>query len=127
MPHQPDLINHPPHYTYGKGMEVIDVIEAFDLPHNDGAALKYLLRWRHKGGVEDLKKCRWYIERMIANAERPTVTYGGDTKEELSRSRGLGGEDRESTVSTLPLPGDIPRPGTYREPSSGAYVPDPRD
>lgn len=42
-----DMVNHPPHYTYGK-MEVIDVIEAFDLDFCEGNAVKYLLRYKHK-------------------------------------------------------------------------------
>jgi len=30
-----------------------------------GNAIKYLWRWRHKNGIEDLKKAQWYIQRMI--------------------------------------------------------------
>lgn len=39
-----DMVNHPPHYTYGK----MEVIEAFDLDFCEGNAVKYLLRYKHK-------------------------------------------------------------------------------
>lgn len=67
-----DLVNHPPHYTQG-GVECIDAIEAalgaegFEA-FCTGNAAKYLWRWRHKGGVEDLRKARWYLDRAIASA-----------------------------------------------------------
>ena len=60
----PDLVNAPPHYTHGP-MEVIDVIEGFELPYHLGNVVKYVLRYKHKGGVEDLKKARWYLDRFI--------------------------------------------------------------
>ena len=68
-----DLVNHPPHYTQG-GVECIDAI-ASATAHLQGqeayctaAAIKYLWRWKLKGGVEDLRKARWYIERIISES-----------------------------------------------------------
>lgn len=31
----------------------------------EGAAIKYLARWRAKGGIEDLKKARHFIDLLI--------------------------------------------------------------
>jgi hypothetical protein len=31
----------------------------------DGNAVKYLSRWRHKNGIEDLKKARHYIDKLL--------------------------------------------------------------
>lgn len=64
----PDNINHPDHYTFG-GVECIDAIRAAlgddrFLGYCEGNALKYLWRWRDKGGLEDLEKAAWYIEKM---------------------------------------------------------------
>ena len=42
-----------------------DIIVANGLDFFEGNALKYLLRWRHKGGVEDLRKARHYIDKLI--------------------------------------------------------------
>lgn len=60
-----DMVNHPPHYNYGNGMEVIDVIDAFDCNYEQGNIIKYVLRYKHKNGVEDLKKAKWYLEHLI--------------------------------------------------------------
>ena len=35
-----------------------------------GNVLKYISRWKEKGGVEDLKKARVYLDRRIAQAEK---------------------------------------------------------
>lgn len=32
-----------------------------------GNIIKYVTREKHKGGVEDLKKARWYLEKLIYN------------------------------------------------------------
>lgn len=63
-----DRVNHPPHYNQGK-IEPIDVIEDWKLGFHDGNALKYIARWRHKNGVEDLRKARWYLDRPIASID----------------------------------------------------------
>jgi hypothetical protein len=66
---QPDLVNHPPHYTDG-GIECIEAIEA-QLTQEEfrgyakGNIAKYLWRERHKGGTESLKKASWYLDRLI--------------------------------------------------------------
>lgn len=74
----PDTVNHPAHYQlrgFPKGFETIDVIAAVtaDLMGMEAVctanALKYLIRWKHKNGVEDLKKARWYLERLIMERE----------------------------------------------------------
>ncbi|MFA7504248.1 MAG: DUF3310 domain-containing protein [Burkholderiaceae bacterium] len=62
-----DPVNRPSHYI-GDGLEVIDVIEDWELGFHLGNALKYILRSGRKGDrIEDIEKARWYIER----AKRP--------------------------------------------------------
>ena len=34
-----------------------------------GCSLKYQWRFEHKGGVEDLEKARWYLDRLIAEVK----------------------------------------------------------
>jgi len=69
----PDAVNHPAHYaSASNGVECIDALEAA----TEGLvgveavctanAIKYLWRWKRKGGVEDLRKARWYLDRLIA-------------------------------------------------------------
>lgn len=67
----PDMVNYPAHYKAQNGMETIDVIEAFtaDLSGLEAVctanAIKYLCRWKHKNGVEDLRKAAWYINKLV--------------------------------------------------------------
>lgn len=66
---KPDMVNHPPHYQSGSGIEVIDIIDDFvDDPasYYKGNIIKYVLRYEKKGGVEDLEKARWYLNKLIA-------------------------------------------------------------
>lgn len=46
-------------------MQPWQIIEAWELDFWEGNALKYLLRWRYKNGVEDLRKARHYIDYLI--------------------------------------------------------------
>lgn len=63
-----ELVNHPEHYN--KGIEVIEFIESWDMDFNTGNAIKYISRHKHKENpLADLKKAKWYVERMIANIE----------------------------------------------------------
>jgi len=64
-----DNVNHPSHYGQGS-IEAIDYIEDF-LNEDEyqgylrGNIAKYLHRWPYKNGVEDLKKARWYLNKLI--------------------------------------------------------------
>jgi hypothetical protein len=60
-----DPVNHPAHYQSATGLEAIQVVEAFELNFHLGNVVKYVLRAPNKGGVEDLEKARWYLEREI--------------------------------------------------------------
>ena len=63
-----DPVNHPQHYTQG-GIECIEAEKAalgdLFMGFLIGNALKYLWRFRHKNGLEDLKKAKWYLEKAI--------------------------------------------------------------
>ena len=60
-----DPVHNPPHYKSG-GIEVIDVIEAFELNFRLANVIKYVLRAGRKGdALEDLQKAAWYLDRQI--------------------------------------------------------------
>ena len=42
-----------------------DFIVANEIPFLEGNAIKYLVRWRDKGGLEDLRKARHYVDKLI--------------------------------------------------------------
>ena len=64
-----DTVNHPEHYTNGD-IECIDAIRAALTAEQyagylRGNIIKYLWRYDRKGGVEDLRKARTYLEWLI--------------------------------------------------------------
>ncbi|MBS5989592.1 DUF3310 domain-containing protein [Anaerococcus hydrogenalis] len=61
-----------PDYYKAKGVETIDVIEAFDLNFNLGNVIKYVLRAGKKQGEEkekDLNKALFYLKREVIKDE----------------------------------------------------------
>ncbi|MCO4466998.1 hypothetical protein Si133o_00993 [Streptococcus infantarius subsp. infantarius] len=66
-----DNIISPNHYVSDNGIEVFDVQEAFIHELKGMAAsywcniVKYILRFQRKNGVEDLKKARYYLDKLI--------------------------------------------------------------
>ena len=64
-------VNHPSHYSKGK-YECLDVVKDLikDMSGVEGAlffnVFKYLWRYPHKNGIEDLKKCEFYLKDLIA-------------------------------------------------------------
>lgn len=72
---QTDNINKPGHYQGAHGLEAIDVVRNFagDLTAEQGFywgnAIKYMLRFQKKNGVEDLKKARKNLDWLIENME----------------------------------------------------------
>ena len=66
---EPDNINHPAHYEGNTSLECIDVMEiAFGAEAVGNFCLcnafKYLWRYKHKGGNEDVKKAEWYLNHF---------------------------------------------------------------
>lgn len=70
-----DNVSHPKHYQSSNGVECIDAIEAAteDLTGLEAVCtanvLKYIWRWKRKNGLEDLKKARWYLDKLIKKLE----------------------------------------------------------
>jgi len=66
------MVNHPPHYNKAN-IECIDAIRAATNEgygyYLQGNILKYVWRYRYKGGVEDLEKAKFYLDRLIKEVE----------------------------------------------------------
>jgi hypothetical protein len=68
-----EAVNNPPHYNQGT-IEVIDAIEDWGLDFNAGNVVKYVARHQHKAEpLEDLKKARWYLDRIIEGFENGSI------------------------------------------------------
>ena len=66
------MVDSPPHYNNTE----IECIEAIAAATGDGFEyylqgniMKYLWRYRYKNGSEDLKKARWYLNKLITEVE----------------------------------------------------------
>jgi hypothetical protein len=66
-----EKVDHPAHYGGANNpYEAIKVIEAWNLGFHTGNAVKYIARAAHKGDpLTDIKKARWYLDRLIETAE----------------------------------------------------------
>ena len=68
-----DEVNHPDHYCQGS-VECIDALESALGPEGFrayciGNVIKYLWRYRGKGGAKDLAKAQWYLDRVLQDSE----------------------------------------------------------
>ena len=85
-----DPVNHPQHYMLPGGGETIDVIEDVCGEGVDeyyrGNIIKYICRYKEKGGAESLRKARWYLDRLInlqeTREELEAETNGGKQYEQ---------------------------------------------
>ena len=70
----PDMVNHPKHYTQGS-IECIDALKAATVGKRGIEAvcvanvIKYLWRYEEKNGIEDVRKAKFYIERLLKELE----------------------------------------------------------
>ena len=70
----PDTVNHPQHYTQG-GIECIDALKAATVGKRGIEAvcvanvIKYCWRYEEKNGIEDVRKAKFYIERLLKELE----------------------------------------------------------
>lgn len=67
-----NMVDNPPHYNNTE----IECIEAIAAATGDGFEyylqgniMKYLWRYRYKNGTEDLKKAKWYLNKLIVEVE----------------------------------------------------------
>jgi len=64
-----DLINKPDHYNINpngeQAIETYDYIESWGMDYAEGNVIKYLTRYKQKGGLEDLEKGLWYYIKIV--------------------------------------------------------------
>lgn len=58
-------IQHGGDHYKNKTIEPWDFVAANNIGFFEGNAIKYLTRWREKGGIEDLRKAKHYIDKLI--------------------------------------------------------------
>jgi hypothetical protein len=55
-------------------IQPIEYIMKNNIGFMEGNAIKYISRWRSKGGIEDLKKARHYLDMLIEFEEHSPDT-----------------------------------------------------
>lgn len=50
-------------------IQPVDYITKNNLGFIEGCVVKYVTRWKHKSGVEDLKKAKHFLEILIQQQE----------------------------------------------------------
>ena len=63
-PLEKEEVTNPKHYV-GLGITPLEYITANELDFLEGNVIKYVTRYPHKGGVNDLLKARTYLEKLI--------------------------------------------------------------
>jgi hypothetical protein len=65
-PLEKEEVTNPKHYDkVGFGIQPLEYIIANELDFLEGNVIKYVSRYPHKGGINDLLKARTYIEKLI--------------------------------------------------------------
>lgn len=50
-------------------IQPVEYIMANNIPYCEGNVIKYVTRWRRKGGLDDLRKARHYLDLLIEHEE----------------------------------------------------------
>ncbi len=79
-----------------------DIVVAWDLGYFEGNIVKYVSRWSRKNGVEDLKKARHYLDKLIEVVE---ATKAKQKPNDTPIGVGLG---NQSYIPAPPIDDDFP-------------------
>jgi hypothetical protein len=89
------------HYK-GSAVEHWDFVDQHDLDYFQAQIIKYTMRWREKGGIQDLEKAQHFLDKYMELAKLPTSTVAlrfaaaqfakraGEA--EAAKSKGLSGQ-----------------------------------
>ena len=57
--------NISPSYYQKGSIEVTDYITSNEMSFIEGNIIKYVTRYKNKSGIQDLRKARWYLDKLI--------------------------------------------------------------
>jgi|TARA_R110000803_G_scaffold200779_1_gene265355 hypothetical protein len=57
--------NISPSYYQKGSIEVTDYITSNEMSFVEGNIIKYVTRYKEKSGIQDLRKARWYLDKLI--------------------------------------------------------------
>ncbi len=53
-------------------IQPVEYIHRNRIPFIEGCVIKYVSRWRQKGGIEDIKKAQHFLELLLELEDSPT-------------------------------------------------------
>lgn len=65
--------NITPSYYQKGSIEVTDFITSNDMTFIEGNIVKYITRYKEKSGIQDLRKARWYLDKLIESQMDKTM------------------------------------------------------
>ena len=68
---------------YRKGIETTDYIVSHSMNYVEGNIIKYVTRYKYKGGLEDIEKAEWYLARLKKD-------YLDDIKDQIQQENDNG-------------------------------------
>lgn len=80
---------------YAAELQHWDVMEDFDIEYLLATASKYIMRWRKKGGLQDLKKSMSYIDRKLEENDIVRRVVSEGVLNRLADQYDLQGEERQ--------------------------------
>jgi hypothetical protein len=124
-----DPVNSPIHYADGNGIECIEAIEASMSMEEfkgflKGNVQKYVWRYAQKNGAEDLKKAKWYLDRLItivAMGEAMAKATIRDSSKNVVKA--IANYDPDDYMASGCPDGFCPLPGVRQGPSEGMFAP----
>jgi len=94
------------HYKAAGKTEHWDFVHQHDLDYFQGQITKYVVRWRKKGGIQDLKKAQHFLEKYIelevakvANSELQAVV---EQRLRSGAGEAAGGAFKQATAEVFP-------------------------
>ena len=123
-----DPVHSPKHYadTCG-GIECIEAIEASMGMEEfkgflKGNVQKYVWRYAQKNGTEDLKKAKWYLERLIAVCEMEEA-FENKVTETINEAISSFVSDPDAYMASGCPDGFCPLPSVRQGPSEDMFSP----
>jgi Protein of unknwon function (DUF3310) len=61
------------HYKKYGDFQPWDAVIAWNLGYLEGTALKYIARWKDKGGINDIKKAIHFLEKLVETTDTKDI------------------------------------------------------